>query len=146
MLLIPSLSDLLRSLFSASRFCGSADGLRDVVGLFEPIGNRRFDLIAMDDPNVMRGFAFRGLKGMADQRVLQRAGEKEPDFQVLLLWPDKKVTDPSRKHDGVVGGVDSLRTEFHSSLPQPFPSVFQVFGQLTREVCFSSDPVHSREI
>ena len=47
----------------------------------------------MDDPHLMRGFALRGLQGLADERVLQRAAEKDPDFEVFLLWPDKEVTD-----------------------------------------------------
>lgn len=83
----------------------------DFVGLFEPVGDRGFYLVAVDDPDLMAEFNARGLHDVAYTRIFQSPAKEEPYFEKRLLRTDKEITGIARKHDRSVRRVNSLIAE-----------------------------------
>ncbi len=57
----------------------------EIVGFAEPVGERRLDLVAVADLDVVPKLRLRGLAGAADAGRLQLAAEEDADFQELFF-------------------------------------------------------------
>jgi hypothetical protein len=111
-----------------------------LIGFTQPVGNRRFDLVAVRDPQHVGELRPRPFHHITDLRRLDRPSEHHPDLEVFRLRAHEEIADLPRKHDRVVRGVYSLLAEFQGGLAQAFPRVPQVFGEFRRQRPFGRRP------
>jgi hypothetical protein len=99
-----------------------------VVGLAQPVGQRRLDFVAMPDLDEVRDLRLRRRHGAADPRRAHRAAEEDAQLEEAPLGADERVAGPAREHDRVVRGVDALLAQLARRLAQALPRLPQILG------------------
>ena len=110
------------------------------IGFPEPVGDRRFDLVAVHDPNGVSEFRFRGTVHAVHLGSLHLPAKEDAEFKEISLGAHEEIAGMPREHDGLVGRVDPLVAELDSRFADSFPCVPQVVGEPSGEGCFGRSP------
>jgi hypothetical protein len=123
-----------------SNFALGREHIRKLIGFPKPVSNRCLDFIAVLDLNDVIHLGFRC--GIASSHLgsLQRATEENAEFEKFSLGTDEEVAGLSRKHDGLVRGVNPLIAKRNGCFAQPLPSVTQIIREFLRQSRFSGRP------
>src|SRR5438552_2092613 len=113
-------SSFRRSLPGPFRF-STRDRLTRLVGLSQPIRNRRLDLIPMRDPCEIDDLCFRRPIDTLDLRRFDRPPQKQADFEITFPRPHEEIARLAGKHDRVMRRVDPLLAELDGRFAQPQP-------------------------
>src|SRR5687767_5984161 len=96
------------------------------VRLAQPVGQRRLDLIAMDDVQDVGALGARALDHLPDLRGSHFTVEEEHHLEPVAAGTHEEVARFPREHDRVVRRVDALLAELRRGLPQALPCVTQL--------------------
>jgi hypothetical protein len=94
----------------------------------KPVGDRRFDLVAVRDANEIGVLERRTFHHVPDLGCLDRATEHDPDLEIFRFRPNEEVTDLPREHDRVVRGVNALLAELDGRFVNPLVCLSEILG------------------
>lgn len=125
---------------SERRFRRLGQFIRHFIGLAQPVGHRRLNLVPVCDPDHMRKLRFGSVICAAHFRALQLVAQEQAYFEVLFLRTHEEIARFTRKHDRVAGRVDPLRSETGGRFPEPLPGIPQIFTEVAHQRRFRSGP------
>ena len=94
----------------------------------------------MGDPDEVGELRFRHSFNASHLRRLQCATDKDAEFKGIPFGAYKEVAGLSRKHDRLMGGIDSLISKRGSGFAQAVPGIAQITREASRRYRLSSRP------
>src|SRR2546422_343508 len=94
----------------------------------------------MGDPDEVGELRFRHSFNASHLRRLQCAPDEDAEFKGASFWAYKEVAGLSRKHDRLMGGIDSLISKRGSGLAQAVPGIAQIPREVSRRYRLCSRP------
>src|SRR5579862_3385231 len=94
----------------------------------------------MGDPDEVGELQFRHALNASHLRRLQCATDEDAELKGVSFGAYKEVAGLSRKHDRLMGGIDSLISKGSSGLAQAVPGIAQITGEVSRRYGLCSRP------